>query len=731
MFYVKISQMDECVRRETDGSRRRQHMDYEDQFRLILLNYYVVFEVEELEEDYRPIVQAERRLGSGTAHLWDTELNGIIPALWYILHLPRMGFDVVSMDIDLVLSGHDEPHNIIPFPYCRNAGEKQRIYNGLIRDATLIICEDKLYDTLKKDPDIPESLLGLVKISQLTSGLLKEHWNRICKHITTYVKEFEPCSAENEICLTGREERGILPLIPLANQFGFLERVFSKMQEFQDIKRCNYFSIFMHKRILELAQEIGNKEEEYGRLLEKLIRENSNFYGMPLVITMPGTMSHQIRFMGRSMELPENEEEVVKILGYHRALAKNAMYIHLDAFPQEMYLELAKLEEHCKHAAEHQNIRRVDNRFVWRTLRRLGKLFNNSLKPFDINILNHVSQITVFSDFPIGVAVLPGCSAPLCCVKPITLRPLTPLTKAFQYEMQKGSQIYLGSRCKVLVAECVERTDGIRPYCDELTAALRDMIGKAGDMELIFMEISSVKGFKEMLAMHPDADILLVSSHGFYDIGSNMAGLSIGGERWMVDDDIHVPRVVLLSACHVTPRGRGVVSAGDLFIRAGARAVLGTFVPVDVRRNAVLIARLFTEIIEVRKGWSNMRTLDDIWSHVVSTNAVHEITASQSTHPSRLEIWANTKNASGSFPIAEFKQKASVGRLRAAHIYEDSEKILMELADRDGMGEYFDSVMKSSGYFPESVFYQFTGCPENIFVRNDIIKEYSQKSVLP
>ena len=119
-----------------------------------------------------------------------------------------------------------------------------------------------------------------------------------------------------------------------------------------------------------------------------------------------------------------------------------------------------------------------------------------------------------------------------------------------------------------------------------------------------------------------------------------------------------------------------------------------------------------------------MRTLDEIWSHVVCTNAVHEIIAPTSSGYNKLEVWANTKKKDGTFPQAEFKNKYSVEKLRSTHAYDDTVKILREIAYRDGIGEYYDSFIKSNGYFPESVFYQFIGMPENVFIRNDVMSEW-------
>ena len=57
-------------------------------------------------ENYNPIINISnvRDFTCGqTMHIWDDELNGIIPAIWYIMHLPRNAFDTSSCDIDFIL----------------------------------------------------------------------------------------------------------------------------------------------------------------------------------------------------------------------------------------------------------------------------------------------------------------------------------------------------------------------------------------------------------------------------------------------------------------------------------------------------------------------------------------------------------------------------------------------------------------------------------------------------
>lgn len=698
---------------------RRVCMSNDKNFYWTMYNYYVLFPTNQFEQNYQPIIHTCSYGSIPTAHIWDNELSVVIPALWYILHLPRMGFDVFVNDIDLVLHAHDEPHNINVCPFVRNNPVAQKEINRILVNGTLIICPDDIYQDVICCSDIAKPLLGIYKISELNTERMHKHWKQLSLYARQNEPEIDECIIDSEFRLTLSGERKILPLVPLANQLGYTKQLVEEIEKLNYGSNHNMCAIAMRQQIIDCYRKLVKEHPEVKRRTEKIIVENRNFNGIPLVITLPGTTGFQVKKFNRAKDLPQNERDIIDILGCHRALAKNALWLSLDTVSQEMFTELFKLEEHCKES------KKINNSFVWRTLRRIGKLLNNKLRASKIDIIHHVSQITVFSDFPMGLAILDGCTAPLCCIKPISYRPLSPLTKAFQYEMGKCPQVYFGRKLKIVLAECVEKCDKIRHYCDGLTKILKNMVKNESEVDIVVEEISTVSLFKEMLDKHRDADILLISAHGTYDKARNMAGLVIGDEMWMADDNnLHVPPVVLLSACHVMPRGRGVVSVGDLFIRAGAMAVLGTFIPIDVRRNAMLITRLFTNIFEVRKGWSHMRTLDEIWSHVVCTNAVHEIIAPTSSGYNKLEVWANTKKKDGTFPQAEFKNKYSVEKLRSTHAYDDTVKILREIAYRDGIGEYYDSFIKSNGYFPESVFYQFIGMPENVFIRNDVMSEW-------
>ena len=131
------------------------------------------------------------------------------------------------------------------------------------------------------------------------------------------------------------------------------------------------------------------------------------------------------------------------------------------------------------------------------------------------------------------------------------------------------------------------------------------------------------------------------------------------------------------------------------------------------------MTRLFTYILEGQTGSKQYKTLADAWSGVVSTNAIHELLQSSK----KFETWMYGENPNGNVRMVEFQLKRSVGRLHPTTIYSDTVKIVKEMLKEENMEGKFNDILDGKNYFPESIFYQFIGFPENVFINNDIFKE--------
>lgn len=60
----------------------------------------------------------------------------------------------------------------------------------------------------------------------------------------------------------------------------------------------------------------------------------------------------------------------------------------------------------------------------------------------------------------------------------------------------------------------------------------------------------------------------------------------------------------------------------------------------------------------------------------------------------------------------------SAGQLRAGHVYADTERVLVEIAEDRGEGARVRDWLQNPGYLAESLFYVFAGRPDRVFVRS-------------
>lgn len=354
---------------------------------------------------------------------------------------------------------------------------------------------------------------------------------------------------------------------------------------------------------------------------------------------------------------------------------------------------------------------------VWKILSRLGKAITRALGPEAVSLLGRSTSVSAFTNFPVGLAILPGDTAPLVCRVPVSLLPVQPLTRCLQHELLRRPFIYLRQELRVLIAECLSPSDRIRPYSMRGWALVQEIVRDHPGAVCEIVEIASPEELREHLK-GGRYQILILSAHGHYDTDLNMATLVIGNKSIAGPELGPMPPLVILSACHTAPRGRSAVSVADLLFAGGASAVLGTLVPIEVRRNAMSMVRLFTYVMETIRGTEQHRTFDEIWHRVATSNAVNEVLSASES----LNKWATAGGHEKSV-IHEFMRVRSKGSLRRGHIYEDTEAVLQEIANERGIGRRFRATMVSQRYIPESVFYTFVGRPDRIVLADDSIDE--------
>lgn len=663
--------------------------------------------------------ESMKKDNNGTMHLFDEDLNGTLDAIEYIMHLPRNVFDVYDLDENFMASSYDTPHLIILLPDSEIPTYKMDTTVPTLFVLTDDCATQTLSECKKRNP-----LLGTYYVHELNEELVKMHWNQLWQHRRT--DNFNVVKDINTHFWLHAEKLKALSVLFLSRQYGRANDLLSKIFNSTDIeKECIYIQwknvSHLNTLISMGSTGITSWDEKANDLYTETYKEEADKFNFSVVITFPGVSRLQTKYGPNAPVLSENERRVIRILGVHRAIARGGVLMELQCADEQLFRKYDELEQRCKEG--------TNNKYIWKSLNDLGKLLGSYFNSSQIEVLKRAKDITFFSDFPIGLAILRDDEVPLQCYKKISYRPLTPLTRQLQTELLKSKQIYLGKKCKVAMAECVidnEENQYVYPMCELVHTTLMNMEQEYSGLSFIYKQTYSVDSIRKFIAENLDADILYISAHGCYQREKNMAGIMVGNKFWMASEDIIVPPIVILSACHVSPRGMGAVNIADMFIRNGAITVLGTFIPVNAKKNLILMTRLFTYILEAQHGSTQYKTLDDAWSGIVASNAIHELMSASKS----FEQWMHTENRRGKARIIEFQLERCVGRLRTTHIYSDTIKIVKEMLADEGMEGKFGDILDMNNFFPESFFYQLIGNPENIFLYNNIFKKAYEQNLL-
>lgn len=668
-------------------------MNFEKLNRLFPI-YYIIYKAEKPNLEYSPIVKNPQENLDNTMHLFDFELSSSLFAINYCLHLPRINFDLSTLQPSQIKSINNIAQNIIIMPFYEiNDVVKSKFFKEM--PPTIMLVDNEVYSEMGVI-HTQSNQIEIVKFSDLSSSLLKGHW----KKTTNYSNGLDEI-----LDLTLYPKSNILPILHFADQIDKVDRSLYQLAEtslLEVAKQRWKFQGYLDTMCF-IEEKVSQGEIEKGIYSSAYpdIQKKSKF---PITLSIPGIPRKVSKMLNGINDIPTLEKEVLNLMGIHNAISNNGLYASIKTIPNEWFSELYKLEDHCKG--------KINNRFIWRSLRKLGKLISEHFTN-DVNvILKRASYINAFTDFPIGLAILPETDSPLCCHTPISYKPITPLTRALQLEMQSFMPVYLKKGIKVLIAECLGAKDRIRKYSDGIWNIVKQSIDP-DYISIVYKEIKSSEELKEFLNQNRDASILIISAHGYSNTNNNFAGLCIGDkeEIWLAtDEDFITPPVVLLSACHVSPRSTGAVSVADLFLRNGAMAVLGTLIPVHVYKNGLLMMRLLIYIVETMKGNYSFKTLLEVWQFVVASNAVNEVLSSTKA----LQSWGHSQRKDGTIPLKDFELSNSIGRLQYTHVYSNTVTVLREIAERDGVLDKLSNALRIDNYFPESVFYQFIGSPEII-----------------
>ncbi|MFI5642941.1 CHAT domain-containing protein [Streptomyces goshikiensis] len=640
-----------------------------------------------------------------------------LPGLWYCLHLPGSQADLVDLyawqlqGLYALARGHKIA--LVPLDFF----EKHR-FSAMWRPM-LAVTTDDLGDRVRRRATELGFEMPTATFSELSDESLAAHW----KDLHQVVAPGE-AMLDGVPTLTRRLDLAAidLPYRLLACQMGWEVLQPTGEDQLELIRRSRRGRVLLAATArLERGGVDVETADEY---FPQAIKEEGARLRLPVTLGLPGVApaytrdvyTRQLRAEVRpTQELdPEDswsaaiaerpdhlvERAAIEFLVTSRSVADGGLGLMMRSVPASAFRQLAQLEKHFVEAKSDKPIS------VWKMLRRLDAAARPLFTDPVIEAIHSASSLTVFTNFPLGLVTMPGDTAPLAARLPITYEPLLPLTQAIQRDFSGLGNIDWSNGIRVLIAECIPGSDPVGQISRIGWRTVRDVVANSQNVELVYAETLSVEALRAAVKEH-QPDMLILSAHG--RVRNNVAGLVIGEDTHITLGLDPAPAVVVLSACHVAPRGAGTVSVTDLLLREGASAVLGTQVPVQVHRNAMLTTRFLVNIVEAISEHA-FDTLLDVWRHVQGSNTVNDILWAT---PSLTE-WGLEPGPDGMAPLTEFMTIRSAGRLRGPHIYKDTEEVLGEIADDAGRGQQVRNWFQRPGYVPESLFYLFAGRPERI-----------------
>lgn len=684
--------------------------------------YVVLFAAPEPLRRQFPVEWDGAQLYRGTyPHQLDRQLLPAIPPLRYCLHLPASVGDLSELPISAVQPGHAiaAPHDIRLLP--ASAFHDYLQWDDQESVPGLVLVADSEYDAAADKATSLGFALPPLRFSDISSESLAGHWSAMQEaFLPPEIRRLEA----PHVLLTGDNLLPTeLPLRKLERQLGFDHDRYppAPLLANESSYLARAFNIHAASTaIIELVRHGVEEDSARLKVAEQLTLRRMKPEKLPFTLAVPGVAPAYRRALrmaaeeaGHKLDLEADgtvERDAIALVAAHDAGSRGGVGLVTPDIPAEAYVRLAHLEQHWSQA-------KIDPKA--KAIRGLFRRLNKAAEPFWTDALvrsiQQSSTLSVISNFPLGLLTLPGDTSPLCCRLPVQYRPLSPLTRMVQSTLASPSYIDFSRGFRILVAECIPINDSVGVTSREAWDIAEKDLFESAEHEVIFerVDVQSAVELRRALADHAP-DVLVLSAHGQTKMG--VAGLVIGDE-WVAGPEIgEVPPFVVLSACSVSPRGRGEVGVADLLQLQGAVAVLGTQVPVSVMRNALLTARLLLYMTEATGKGQPMTSLSEAWHHVLGTNTINDITYSSP----KLLNWIMEEPEGGVSVSSKFMMERSLGRLRPAHVYQDTETVLLELADEQGLRDRVRGWTNTPGYIPESLFYLMMGFPDRILLTGDV-----------
>lgn len=666
--------------------------------------YVVVFKCNQTGPS-GPIVFNPKGIGNGTVpHLLDPDLVPTLELLRFCLHLPRGPFDLYRIGIEgtVELKKACLPHRIILLPHVAIRHLPKMVG---ARDVCVTISPKEFFATLKSiAPKYAQLPFGICA-EEICESNLNEIWESLHEVTAPYFRDWQRAKSID----TFIDWNSMAFALP--TRFQEIQLPLKEDLEIDDPMTGVEFQ--MHLQALDRLGRSESPPALSTELLETATQEELFRRNHAVSVTCPGVAPSYLKVVqhlateDEIAKSAESEKKCFSILSAYTAIAEGGVGMVSPEIPTPAFTLLDNLETAF-------SANRVEPKKIWRILRSISDELDKVFSPADRHFLGTAGQVCAMTNFPISLYLPDSYSSPLCYRTRIEVVPLHPLTRTLQFTQSSRFEGYylFRKKVRVLVAECIPTTDpvGERSRLAWTTLAKDE---KQDYLDVTIKDFNSVHELIEQLKNHR-YDMMVLSAHGFYQKEKNLSGVLVGDEPFMglELDHVQVPPFVVLSACHTNPKGRSAVSIVDVLIRNGAKAVLGTFVPVRVDHNATVVTRLFANILEWPHRRNGLARLSDVWHHTQASNAMNDIILSNK----QFTEWAFKKELNGNPVMVEFMMNRSVGRLRDGLVYDDTAKIFLEMAKETGDEERVRSWLSSQSFVPESAMYCMFGRPSHILL---------------